>query len=409
MGSSWQFLLIANAVAIITSSIHEFYCKGPQPFDCVGDHIVCDGNERCNILCYDAHSGNEPGLCDEYSPGCCRANIDCPINGICSISCSYNCQNIHINASLSESLIITDCIDESCNNMTIYCPENNEPNSCQIHDSANSVNSTIISNIEIYTNIGDNDNMNINITNTVLLSGYLYCNNNENRFCQIDSNYPSLCINGESLNCNDNDNDEYNVTIHDIFLTSENINIYNESMIMNENIFWIEFIAISVGLSLLSLLCMFCCKMDYDQDKTNHDTKQQQNDDINKENDKQPINDKSNEQETNLEIDNDKNNETLKKKERILSDTENNTDNEFDDGIDERIENFKHSLSIQIQNEMIMMDDVLKEIRRDSLYRIGDKIDMNQLKEENETLHEEETDDTETDIDDEEEDFCVNV
>ena len=335
------------------------------------------------------------------------------INGICSISCSYNCQNIYINASLSESLVITDCIDESCNDMTIYCPENNEPNSCQIHDSANSTDSTIISNIRIFANIAGNNSMNINITNNGLLSGYLHCNNNQNISCKIDPIYPSLCIGGQSLNCNNNDNDEYY-----IMLTSENIHISNESIIKNNNTFWIEFIGISVGLSLISILCMFCCKMDNDQDKTNHDTKQQHFDKISNDKEYQSniihtTNKKQKEQAINdaaLNNQNGKNNEITKLKERILSDTENNTDNEFEHDIDKRIKNFKHSLSIQIQNEMVMMDDVLKEIRRDSLYRIGDKIDINELKEENEPLQEEETDDTETDVDyDENEDFCVNV
>ena len=61
----------------------------------------------------------------------------------------------------------------------------------------------------------------------------------------------------------------------------------------------------------------------------------------------------------------------IKRKERILSDTENYTDNEYDEETNTRMSRFKQSLSIQIQKQEKLMDEVMNQMRRDSQHGLG--------------------------------------
>ena len=190
----------------------EFKCGGINPLieddsesiSCVGSHIICDDNnddddeddsdednndqdddERyCIIDCFNKYNvSSSPELCGSMDAGCCSSYIECPDNGLCEIKCSYSCNNLTINAMNANKLLIEECKENSCNNLTIYCPYIDEDNSCKIESNSK------INDLDIFIKYHDN----INIIYQETISGNIHCIDNYQLQCNINSDDPSFC------------------------------------------------------------------------------------------------------------------------------------------------------------------------------------------------------------------------
>eukprot|EP00486_Rosalina_sp_Unknown_P012120 CAMPEP_0201592630 /NCGR_PEP_ID=MMETSP0190_2-20130828/190476_1 /ASSEMBLY_ACC=CAM_ASM_000263 /TAXON_ID=37353 /ORGANISM="Rosalina sp." /LENGTH=233 /DNA_ID=CAMNT_0048051495 /DNA_START=832 /DNA_END=1533 /DNA_ORIENTATION=- len=153
----------------------------------------------------------------------------------------------------------------------------------------------------------------------------------------------------------------------------------NDGPAISENTFWIEVIIISVGISIIAIVCVFCFCSQIDNEHDDYD-------DANKHlkhNRNQKKKNKKNGGQFKTSNKGEHGDMTPKRKERILSDTENYSDNEDDQDtntgiptkgheiLEHSITRFKQSLSIQIQNQEKLMDEVMKQMRRDSQHGLG--------------------------------------
>ena len=237
---------------------------------------------------------------------------------------------------------------------------NNNESSCSITTYGSS---TFLHDLQFYTiSDGQYNNININKANdaSISMSGTkLKCNrrNNNNNECLMHDTNTNLCQNEVPLNCDDI---IYNTTTIDLSSTLDiQVNVGPK---LSENTFWIEVIVISVGLSLIGIFCIFCFCTQIESDDYEVDFNYTQKKSNLNGNKKMNNNNKDKTVNPGEHVNN------IKRKERILSDTENCTDNEYENENDVR---FKQSLSMQIMNQEKLMNDVMKQMRRDSQHGLA--------------------------------------
>eukprot|EP01084_Bolivina_argentea_P205916 351673_1 len=226
-----SFLIVYHFIDSITANTHN--CINPNP--CNNTVINCSPNEDCLIECHDTNS-------------CANSIINCPtINGKCEIECtntasckqtiinSYINNEVHINCDASYScfattfntqtaslLNIEGCQqDQSCLDLSIYCPSHSDDINCVIEGNDNLGSSPQSDGIQIYAINGWNDiEINYNGSFSTQPRGKMYCNKNYTIDCDIALNDWSCsdtkhyCNNPTTtLNPNDNPNDENVITI----------------------------------------------------------------------------------------------------------------------------------------------------------------------------------------------------
>lgn len=85
---------------------------------CQNTTITCESDEDCFISC--------------SAPNACQSStIKCANNQLCVVLCEdiSSCKDLSINARFASQLDIVDCShDESCIDMTIFCPKSVDGN-----------------------------------------------------------------------------------------------------------------------------------------------------------------------------------------------------------------------------------------------------------------------------------------
>ena len=147
---------------------------------CRNANIKCPLNGNCDITCKSGTSSH--GLSHNVCKG---INITCPINGNCNISCyeSSACQDAHIDAryATSVSLICGSSSPNTCSNLAIYLPPNMNGNK-KAFIQTNSAQS-----LQFYAQYGWND-IDIKYNGTYIQhEGIMHCESDYSSSCAFKS------------------------------------------------------------------------------------------------------------------------------------------------------------------------------------------------------------------------------
>eukprot|EP00484_Ammonia_sp_Unknown_P026922 CAMPEP_0197046784 /NCGR_PEP_ID=MMETSP1384-20130603/22420_1 /TAXON_ID=29189 /ORGANISM="Ammonia sp." /LENGTH=359 /DNA_ID=CAMNT_0042478623 /DNA_START=79 /DNA_END=1158 /DNA_ORIENTATION=+ len=349
-------------MAIRSTSASSFDCGGASasapPFECVADRLRCNDDEDCSVACYDSFADSRGGLCGPHDPGCCNTFVQCGANAVCSISCSYSCANMVINATSSSTLIVSECSGISCNHLTVYCPANGQNNSCQIHAQSNED----LLGLQIYVQHHHATANNVKITHNGSISGTLHCTHSTHKQCSLNSMSPILCDGNIPLECDDGDASNSSNRTGD-----EATNLMAKQPGQSVQMLWRQVILAPFGLTMIVIVCMFAC---YKRKQRGRDHEQ-----TNEEEEAQSVGQGSQALAGNGNM--------QRRKERVLSDTDRDSAAETDHEMEEeaatrRMSAFQQSLSTQTQNQEEIMEDVIREIRRNSQHVVDicdDKLD----------------------------------